>query len=291
MQYKSPVKIISSFLHENEDLRNISPGTIKKRILAEFELSDAITLNTPVGNFSKSDLLSYLDNFKTDENLEFHFTIASNPLLLDFLETNSPSGNLIFEDPAFKNQDFAKFLSPYLAHSLGYFFAACISDTNLPILRVNKAPVFILAEDEPVMIQMVHNAVDGILADLESVENELPSTHRLQQASKYFSSRLIRILNLLPRYYFSGLNDMYAKYGYKYIVAILKSKPKQVNYVGYCHKILERLLVLNVSSEIKSELVKLNFAFNRAKSGRRTKRTILIVLALVVLLKFCAALV
>lgn len=290
MQYKSPVKILSSFIPE-EELHKIEFGTIKKRILAEFELSGQTTITVGAGDFSKNDIFSILENYRTQDDLKFHYLIAKNQALQAFLETNRPCETLVFKDECYKNPEFIAFVSPFLAYSTGIFFASCIQNPDLPIRFINKATNLILSEHEQLVVDPVRQAVDQVLSEIESAEKELPSTKKMQEVTRCFSSRLIKVLRLLPHNLFHDVVDLYAQYGFNYVVAILRAKPQKVDYIKYCHTIMGRLVVLQVSPVLKNEIAKLNYTFIRAKSGTTRKRILLAVLILLLLFRFCAALI
>ena len=261
MLYKSPISLISTFLQQSDDLKKLNLTEIKKRILAEFELYDKSTIQTKSGEYSKNEILAIFENLRLTEDIEYHLIISKFPALLSFLENSMPSDKLSFSDPCFKDENFIRFLSPYLAESLGNFYASCIRNPQYPIGFAVRVNFPVLPEHEHRIVQPVYHLIDGMISEIEAISSIFSTTGKYQDASKYFKSDLIRIFNLLPRQYFANAIDMYAQCGINLIITFLRKKDISWPYsdnISLIYKQLDRLLV---SNNIKSKLSSMKGAF------------------------------
>jgi hypothetical protein len=230
MQYQSPIKILSSFLNDNVDFSNTDFNVLKRRILAEFELSGNPTISTEEGEFSKNDILDIFENQKNKEDFQYHLIVAKMPVLLNFLEYYTLEEKLNLDEPVFKDEKFINFLSPYLAGSFGNFFAACIHDPNMEIRHALQKHYPILPEHESYLLEPVYSVLDQIISDVEEIRASFPGKDRLHEADGYFSNGRIRVFNRLPQKYFLTAVELYTICGIDFIIDFLdKNHGKMVH--------------------------------------------------------------
>jgi hypothetical protein len=254
MQYLSPIKILSSFLNNNEDFTKIDFNVLKRRILAEFELSGNPTITSEEGEFSKNDILGIFENQKNNEDFQYHLTIAKMPVLLDFLEYNTLEGKLSFEDSVFKDAKFINFLSPYLATSYGNFFAACIQDPSMDIRHALQKDYPILPEHEPYLLEPVYSAIDEIVSAIEKIRVSFPSKNKLHDADEYFSNGRIRIFNRLPQKYFLTAIELYAVCGIDFIIDFIDKNHGKVIHFNDISFIFEQIKKLPYTEMAKNKI-------------------------------------
>ena len=254
MQYKSPVKILKTFLHNSEDLLNLDLGILKRRLLAEFELSGTPTLVTDEGEFSKNDILEIFENFKSTDEFQFHLKIAGYPAFLDFLEYNNPEEVISFETDYFKDEKFLHFISPYLANSIGNFFAGCLHNPQLMIKNIRQKNYPILPEHETYLLQPVYYAIDEIVSEIEEIQKSFPSKARLNEARKYFRHELIRAFLYLPQNYFAVAVNMYAKCGLNFVIDFFEKNEKNITYNDAIRFVYDQISKLPVQPDVKSRM-------------------------------------
>jgi len=254
MQYHSPIKILNSFLHSNEDFTKIDFNILKRRILAEFELSGLSTIETEDGEFSKNDILNIFENQKNKEDFQYHLIIAKMPELMNFLEYNHPDDILSFEAPVFENEKFLKFISPYLANSLGNFFAACILNPKMNLKYALQKSYPILPEHEPYLLEPVYSAVDELINTIEIIRTTLPSKSRIGEAASYFGHERIRVFIQLPRKYFTTAVELFGNCGIDFIIDFLEKSGNKITYSDDIQFIFNQILKLPLSTRAKNKI-------------------------------------
>ena len=223
MQYKSPIRLLSAFLNKNEKIEDLDHGFLKKRILAEFELLGKVTIKIEEGELTKNEAINWFESFD-EENFKHHLTVYSLPDLLFFLENNQPNGSLDLKSDVFSDAGFASFISPYLANSLGVFYASCIKSQNLMIGLISTQHLPDLLAHKDLMQEPVLKEVEHLIEQIEELQSMFGKAMILPDARVYFTGDIIRILNALPQKYFSVIVDIYAKSGIKLVREFLIKK-------------------------------------------------------------------
>ena len=212
MLYKSPIRPLLSFLNKKEDLNTVDFNVLKKRIFAEFELKGRTTLKTPLGDFSKNDFIQAFELYKVTTDLQKHKFIASYPALLELLENRTVKDQLSFADPFFKDEEFVRFLSPYLAYALGQYFSGCIKKSKQTIIFDPEADLPILKTDLHLMVQPVYKEIREIADLIDGVKLYISDKEK-SRAKKYFNNHIVASVSRLPRAYFKTTIDLYVASG------------------------------------------------------------------------------
>jgi len=267
MQYQSPIKVLSSFLNEGENFSKTDLNMLKRRILAEFELSGKSTISTAEGEFSKNDILAIFDKQKTGDDFQYHIMIAEMPDVLEFLEYNYSETIIKFDAPAFNDSNFLNFVSPYLANSLGNYFAACILNPEYNPKNVLLQSYPILPEHEPYLLEPVYSAVDEIITAIEEIKPTLPSRENIPLAASYFGHARIRVFNLLPRKYFTTAIDLFGSCGIEFIIDYLEKSGKKITYSDDIKFIFRQVQKLQISGNVKNKIA----AIDEFMSGYQSK--------------------
>jgi hypothetical protein len=262
MQYLSPKTLFSIFNADIESFISLDFNQIKKRALAEFELSGKLTINVNSKELSKNDILQLIDQYKLSDELDFHLKIAEIPELLIFLEKNHPSGKLSFSAPCFNDEKFIRFLSPFLANSLGIFYASCIDNPQLTIQFASRIKFPILQEHVHLITEQVNQKISKNISALNMIELKFKLDVRYPDSSIYFKNDLIRILNLLPKEYFANQVDNYALAGIKFIRTFFTTRIQRFVYINQITFLYKQLAKLVVSKHVKEELGSLDIYFN-----------------------------
>ncbi|NLR81495.1 hypothetical protein [Chitinophaga eiseniae] len=82
---------------------------LRKKMMAEIELSDSKAINIRGQLFTKNDLLVFFDGLQDSRELSWHQQIAADQHLSQFLETGVPTGAF----KTYSDQDFLAFIAPY----------------------------------------------------------------------------------------------------------------------------------------------------------------------------------
>lgn len=252
MQYRSPIAVLGHFLNANEKFSIITHTELRKRILAEFELTSEISLKINSSEYSKNDLLIALDDLKTDSNIEFHKRVAENPPLLELLETNKLSQPLSFSDPYFNDDGFIEVLSPYLATALGNYYAYYISNPKKYMNYTLKRDVPVLEKDIELLKKPVFNAIDHLTAQIETEQYKFSRKEPVNFIQHYFSNNHIRALNHLPPEHFKPAIDIYILKGYNIIRTYLENRKAYYRWDPTAHHIYYQIKKLNGSSHTKN---------------------------------------
>ncbi len=209
MQYVSPFSIVqvtpSAAGFERKDLM-----LAKRRMLADFEFSDASTIWVKGREYTKNDVLQLFEELEKTENLQYHVLVASDPVLLQFLEKHVIAFQQHFK---LKKQtlqwDFIVWMSPYFAHAFSHAAYTFFKDQKLAELRT-------LLMNETFMVEAdAYMAWDKTEGQLQLLTYELTQLHEREitgstPISTYTNSHLIELINDLPEWRFTDRRNDYA---------------------------------------------------------------------------------
>lgn len=113
MQYRNPLALLEKMNGAAIDSTDTAAVShLRKKILAELELTEDKVLTINGEGFSKNDLLLFFDHLKNKTELYFHQEIKSDPVLSEFLATGTITG--LFTDKAlYKDKSFLSFIAPF----------------------------------------------------------------------------------------------------------------------------------------------------------------------------------
>ncbi|MEI3798161.1 MULTISPECIES: hypothetical protein [unclassified Chitinophaga] len=113
MKYVNPVSFLETVHGGPVDTENTAAlSLLRKKMLAELELSDDKQFKINQWTFDKHQLLQFFDKLTAGNELRYHAQIAADPVLLHFLETGEITGRFA-DSPLYNENGFLKFISPY----------------------------------------------------------------------------------------------------------------------------------------------------------------------------------
>ena len=127
MQYVSPL----SFLPTDGAYGPKELTLAKRKLMAEFELTGSTTI--PIGGkeLSRNDVIKLFDQLQNSGDIEFHVLVASDPVLLQFLEKQeiNPGSVITITDEQF-TPEFITWISPYFSWSFRKASVKMFRDLN-----------------------------------------------------------------------------------------------------------------------------------------------------------------
>jgi hypothetical protein len=258
MQYQSPFKVLTPFLRHNESLTKLDFLSLKKRILAEFELSGKTSIAIDGNEFSKNEIILLIDNLKNEKFLNYHLTIAKLPGLLSLLEKNEIDKELSFYDPYYKNEGFVSFLSPYLAKSLGVFLANLFDkyQENTQLGYHGKYPI--LQQHEQLMIEPVSDTIIKIIDKIKVFFADQKTNTNYTDLNECFSINIINTINILPPYYFAAHKESYIQHGIELVKYLIKPDSSGKVHPKMAKHIRNQLLKLKLQPETRTKIEQIN---------------------------------
>ncbi|MEZ2440874.1 hypothetical protein AB6805_04090 [Chitinophaga sp. RCC_12] len=113
MKYVNPLSFLEAVHGGPVDTGNSAVlSLLRKKMLAELDLSDDKQLKVNDWVFNKHQLLQFFDQLSLGNELRYHAQIAADPVLLHFLETGDITGRFA-DNPLYEENAFLKFISPY----------------------------------------------------------------------------------------------------------------------------------------------------------------------------------
>ena len=262
MQYKSPIKTLTPFLQKNEKLEEMDLNSLKKRILAEFELSGKSSIKTKSGEFSKSDILAIIENVKSSDDFKFHAKVAKFPQLVSLLEDAKITAPFSFQDEQFQDPQFVEFISPYAAHALGRYYTNYLKDSKRYMTYTLQKDLPVLEKDVHLMIEPVYKIFESVSQKLEKITSKISNSKELVDARIYFTNNSIRVINHLPKKYFTDAIEMFTIQGYNLLVTHLQNRKKQPWYDPIAKDIFHQLKKVRGRGNVFSEVLQLSQYFD-----------------------------
>jgi hypothetical protein len=241
MQYQSPFKLLG-ITPEELNTATFNPVMLRKKLLAEFELTGKPTITVPGGELSKNDVLSLIDEIKDVKTFNYHTIIYRDEVLHEFLLSNHLDGIGVFaSDPIYNDEGFLHFISPFFAHAYCEFISNCLNDKDYckkplqeyPLLLAPGTEYFSL---EPARVQ-IHNYID----DINNLTNKLEQSNdeRINpEIIRLFGGHVIHTLDMLPSQYFENETEEYFRSCILLIDACIKEDKR-----GYRNVVVVRYVV------------------------------------------------
>ena len=201
MKYLNPLAFLTKMNGGPVDLRdNAALSLLRKKMLAEVELSDDKLLKLDAQLLSKNDLLQFFDRLQSTQELIYHQQVAADPVLLHFLETGEMTGR-IADHVLYKDADFLLFIAPY--------YEPLFTVAILNSLEKQDVPTMEYLFSGPLLLDGEHITASyrRVLRYLKTMDNQLKATtesinngaaYRWKYLVHYAQPTLIRLLNILP---------------------------------------------------------------------------------------------
>jgi hypothetical protein len=270
MQYSSPFSIFGIDLNNTESL---NPGLLKKKMMAEFELSNAVTINTPAGEFSKHDILELLEQLKDTQTLNYHKEIALDKNLLQFLETEKITG-IFANNPIYDNDNFLSFISPYFAYSYCNIVCNHLESLNNSQINISKIPVLILQNQKNELLRPINRKIASIIQEIKLFSKDVKNRNinlNDNLIEHLFGFHIIKVFNQLDPQFFEADIEQYAKCCLDIIDECVNEKRTGFINAEFVNYLLSRLNVLNTSSEIK-EFINRFTTFNKKVTQNNNRK-------------------
>lgn len=202
MQYKSPLSFLDIDLSNGSvDFSTINFNLLKKKYMAEFELTNSVTIATPMGEMSKNDVINFFDTIQSNKHLNFHVELLKHKTLLIFLQTNELKA-FVKHEPIFDDPEFKTFLTPYIQHSYNALVCNLIntrSSTNAYYRDIPKLADVGANSDfyKPIKVCLRHKilCIQSWTESLEKSKNSVSPA----DLSQIFDYHMVRVLNDLDQ--------------------------------------------------------------------------------------------
>ncbi len=105
MSYKSPLHILESFDIDAIQLSHQEIIRLRKKLLAEFNLSGSTTIDINKREYTKDEIIGQIDTLKNLDDLESHLQLYKNKEILSFCEQPKKAPNpvknlkVVFDEP------------------------------------------------------------------------------------------------------------------------------------------------------------------------------------------------
>ncbi|HWV69525.1 hypothetical protein [Chitinophaga sp.] len=212
MKYVNPVIFLEAVHGGPVDTGDTAAlSLLRKKMLAELELSDDKQFKTGEWAFDKHQLLQFFDQLTAGDELFFHAQVAADPVLLHFLDTGEITGRFA-DNPVYENTAFLVFISPWY----GPLFANAVIDS----LKHQQLQQTIYLFANPWLMDGEHTTTSyrKIFRYMQIVEEHLKAiigklregaTVPWQQILVFANITLVQQLNALP----SGFREWRSEYG------------------------------------------------------------------------------
>ena len=298
MKYLSPFNLLAETLGTVENIDRSTLRKAKKRLLSEFELFEATTIEVSGTLLDKDALLKIFDELESESSLSHHLLIYKNKPLLQFLEAGDHA--LFFQVKLLNkeedNKDFIGFITPYFAEVYNTELFNAVRNNDLNIVEI------LVSHDLPIDFRQEATAYKNTYRLLKSQSNDLKNIairskkeHVLgSEIIAFFHPTFLAIFDLLPAY-FEGVRNEFADI-VDGLAVDLHNKSRRTSLAI---EILEACMDLNLSEQVK---YRLNYVYKQIKPHHKTfkkwhpepeteKKSIMNVVILVVQIIFLALMV
>lgn len=170
---------------------------LRKKMMAEIELSDSKVINIHGQLFTKNDLLVFFDGLQDSRELSWHQQIAADQHLLHFLETGVPTGAF----KTYSNPNLLAFIAPYYEP----LFTAAVIDSlkqrkGMVMQQLFANPLLLDGPAQTVCYRQIHRCLKVEEEKLGMVIEKLRAKQTLprRQFEQFADPAWIQQLNSLP---------------------------------------------------------------------------------------------
>jgi hypothetical protein len=134
MRYVSPFQELGIEL--DSSLGKADLHLAKKRLLAELDLSDGVTILRGSTELTKNDVINQFDKLAAIDDWDFHRLVFKDKGLLNFLQNRDWNAQIAFlKEPKYEDEAFVEFINPYFSRSYKSLILKSISNGNPDILK------------------------------------------------------------------------------------------------------------------------------------------------------------
>ncbi len=262
MQYISPLSFLPAGTSASLTARELKLA--KNKMLAEFELTDSSSIQIGGKEMTRNDVLKMFDQLGQAGDLEYHAIVASDPVLLYFLQNQEMKPGEKFSIPDEQlTPEFIEWISPY--------FSWAFKKATLRIFRDIKPeefetlvtnPAFMTEKDQWDAWSGVENYLQIMYTGLQDINK---SKYQSQtQVIKYAGYNFVWLLCNLPEERFSFIINRYAFEIMQLAIKEFNNKKRDSAFelMGYARslRVSEELMkdLLNKEEEMQNILKKNN---------------------------------
>ncbi|MEM7101743.1 MAG: hypothetical protein AAF502_01355 [Bacteroidota bacterium] len=251
IQYRSPFKIID-LKPENGEIDKRQLKLSKKRLLAEFEVQETITISINGKEYDKNGILKIFDELESSAHLDHHIRIYNNKFLLSFLENGDLFSYELLENKDFEGDSgYVNFTGLYFSNRFSEILARSIkhgNDAAIGSLFENDLPVNPKFYGD--CYSAAYRIISGKIREIETLADDSRKKYVPESfVKKYIDLKFINSLNLLPEY-FSGLRDRYAT-GLRDLAISLYNTHKRTNLAK---QVLNKALMMSTSPTVQEDV-------------------------------------
>ncbi|HEY9261604.1 hypothetical protein [Chitinophaga sp.] len=201
MKYRNPLALLEKMNGAAIDATDTAAvSLLRKKILAELELTADKVLVINGEGLSKNDLLLFFDSLKNKTELHFHEEIKSDPVLSEFLVTGSING--LFADKAlYKDKSFLSFIAPFYEPLFTTAVLSSLQQQQVETLQYLFAnPVLLDGASMKRCYDKIFRLLKQQYTVVEDVRKKLANDYwtRWQQVANYIGPTQVQLLNALP---------------------------------------------------------------------------------------------
>lgn len=182
---------------------------LRKKMMAELELSEEKVLHIGAQWLSKNDLLHFFDELQSPGRLHFYQQVNNDTVLSVFLETGKLTG-LFNDNPLYNTPPFLAFIAPFYEPMFTAAVVNSLQQQQAPVLQQLYANPLLMDGDHQ------HRSYDKIFRTLQEpykiledaeARRRLNPNSRWREAIPYAGLQQVRVLNALPDIFQEFRND------------------------------------------------------------------------------------
>lgn len=182
---------------------------LRKKMMAELELTAEKVLWIDGQPFSKNDLLQFFDELQSPITLPYYQQIDQDTVLLTFLTTGKLTG-LFHDNPVYKAPRFITFISPYYEPLFTGAVLQSLKTQDVAMLQLLFAnPLLIDAPDRNKSDGKIFRALEAQyqVVETETAKRQSYTDSNWQAAASYLTLQYIHVLNALPELFQETRNE------------------------------------------------------------------------------------
>jgi hypothetical protein len=288
MTYQSPLHLLDSLGISPEELNADGISRLRKKLLAEFNLTNEITINLNNKFYTKDTILKQIDQLKEIDDLPVHKAIFERKMLLNWMENPQKYGLPIDDVKAILVQfKEINWLHQSIKKGIEFHINEAYKSKNFNSVIRSFSAVYVLSEQYQYEIwDELYTKITNTIQDIEQA-TQIPNTGNDRISFGFITNPAwTDLLNALPDT-FQGLIDKYIAVGVNYTAAIERKDR------DFAYEISYQLLQTNCSDYSLKELVEKNNKIFEKNAGTSSSNsgcsTWIIIIVLFNIIRMCAS--
>jgi hypothetical protein len=159
------------FSMQEDGTPEVNLHLLKRKLLAEFELSHAVAIDTSIGLLTRNDVISLVDTFTQIADYHLYQLVARDAVLTIFLKSGQLTGRFV-NHSKYQDVDFLRFITPHFIEAYNMMLISVL-DNELEINEyMATMPLLVDGDIEAASFEPVLSHISHLVAKIAALKDK-----------------------------------------------------------------------------------------------------------------------